>query len=84
MKTPIQVTTTIKLDFFDALKCLFGRALHIRTNIHLPPDYPEVKNYNAYAECLVVTKTESRILQDCPQWGYTIASDPYLKKEDNK
>jgi hypothetical protein len=69
MEQRITVTTFVKLDFVDALKCLFGRCLKIETKIDVPQEQT-IDRYNAHS-ITTVERTESHFVkQDKPTFGY--------------
>lgn len=70
MEQQIRVKTFIKLDRWDALKCFFGRALRIDTDIVIPQENP-IERYNAVSYTSVIRSTGIFVEQDRPPFGYT-------------
>jgi len=60
----------VKLDFVDILKCLFGRALKITTNINIPQE-KEISHFNHSAKTEIVPTTEYFTKKNKPDFGYS-------------
>ncbi len=71
MKTEqeIKVTTYVKLDKIDILKCFFGRCLKIETKVIIPQEQP-IERYNAVSSTSIERTDDNFIKQDRPPFGY--------------
>jgi len=78
MKEELIVTTHIKLDLVDSLKCLFGRAIKVVTKVSLPYE-EEVKSYNAHSVTTIEPTSLNFVKQDRPRFGYMVKQNQHEK-----
>lgn len=70
----ITVTTFVKLDFVDSLKCLFGRAIKITTKSFIPQEQ-EIHRFNSVSDVEIVKTTTFFTKQSKPEFGYSLKDE---------
>lgn len=70
MEQPITVTTFIKLDLIDVIKCLLGRSIKIETKVVVLQEQ-KINQYNAMSSTTIVPSGGLFVKQDRPRFGYT-------------
>lgn len=66
----LTVTTVIKLDTIDLIKCLFGRCIKVETTLSIPSYVSEIKSYDANSKTTIEKTSSHFIKQNLPNIGW--------------